>query len=213
MSLTLYHHKGACSLAPLIVLEESRLDYTLSIVNLADRADYLRVNPAGKVPALTIGDELLTENLAILYRVAALAPEAGLFPASAELASRALSLMAWFGSTVHILRRQIRMPLRFTPDVEAQARLVEAGRPKMWEALVEMQARLGGADWYGGAGFSVADAYGLVFYGWGLNDGFDMASLAQLSAWKDRMLARPAVALAVSQDAGVLHDQLMGTSR
>ena len=35
MTITLYHHRGACSLAPLVALEESRLDYHLSIVNLA----------------------------------------------------------------------------------------------------------------------------------------------------------------------------------
>jgi len=209
MSLTLYHHKGACSLASLIALEESGLDYALEIVNLAtDRPAYVKVNPAGKVPALTLDGELLTENLAILYRIANLAPAAGLLPSDPEATSRMLSLMAWFGSTVHILRRQIRMPLRFTPDADAQAKLVEAGRPKMWDALREMETRLGDKDWFGGQAFGVADGYALVFYGWGLNDGFPMEELGKLTAWKDRMLSRPAVLHAIRNDAGVLHDRL-----
>ncbi|USQ95441.1 glutathione S-transferase family protein [Caulobacter sp. RL271] len=207
--LTLYHHKGACSLAPLIALEESGLDYSVEIINLAtDRPGYLKVNPAGKVPALVLDGELLTENLAILYRIASLAPAAGLLPSGLEETSRTLSLMAWFGSTVHILRRQIRMPLRFTPDADAQAKLVEAGRPKMWEALLEMEARLGEREWFGGRAFGVADGYALVFYGWGLNDGFPMEELEKLTTWKDRMLSRPAVLHAIRNDAGVLHDKL-----
>ena len=136
MKITLYHHRGACSLAPLVALEESGLDFELVVVNLAgDRTAYRQVNPAGKVPALVIDDELLTENVAILYRIATTTPAAGLLPVEPPAASRQLSLMAWFGSTLHILRRQVRMPLRFTADMAAQTKLVEDGRPKMWEAL------------------------------------------------------------------------------
>lgn len=209
MTITLYHHRGACSLAPLIALEEAGLDYRLSVVNLAsDRTDYLRVNPAGKVPALTIGDELLTENLAILYRIAAMAPAARLFPDDAAEASRQLSLMAWFGSTLHILRRQVRMPLRFTADTNAQAKLVADGRPKMWDALQELERRLGGRDWFGGTRFGVTDGYALVFYDWGVADDFAMTDLHALTRWKARMLARPAVRAALRHHAGPLHAEV-----
>lgn len=213
MTITLFHHRGACSLAPLIALEEAGLAYQLSIVDLAgDRSEYLRVNPAGKVPALTIDGELLTENVAILYRIASLADHAALFPQNHVGASRILSLMAWFGSTVHILRRQIRMPLRFTPDKEAQARLVEAGRPKMWEALQEMQHRLGECDWFGGAQLSVADCYALVFYDWALADDFPVEELTALTAWASHMLDRPAVRAALRHHAGPLHNRVVEAS-
>lgn len=141
---------------------------------------YRQVNPAGKVPALVIDDELLTENVAILYRIATTTPAARLLPVEPPAASRQLSLMAWFGSTLHILRRQVRMPLRFTSDMAAQAKLVEDGRPKMWEALQELERRLGDHDWFGGATFGVADGYALVFYDWGLADDFPMEELTRL---------------------------------
>jgi glutathione S-transferase len=209
MTITLYHHRGACSLAPLVALEESGLDYRVSIVNLAgDRTEYLKVNPAGKVPALTIDDELLTENLAILCRIAFLAPDKDLFPTDPAEASRQLSLMAWFGSTLHILRRQIRMPLRFTSDSDAQAKLVVDGRPKMWDALQALDRRLGDTDWFGGTRFGIADAYALVFYDWGLADGFAMTDLPALDRWVPRMLARPAVCAALRQHVGPLHNAL-----
>jgi len=207
MTITLYHHRGACSLAPLVALEESGLDHRVSIVNLAgDRTEYLKVNPAGKVPALTIDDELLTENLAILYRIASLAPDKGLLPTDQTEMSRQLSLMAWFGSTLHILRRQVRMPLRFTTDSNAQAKLVADGRPKMWDALQALDRRLGDTEWFGGTSFGVSDAYALVFYDWGLADGFAMTDLPALDGWAARMLARPTVRAALRQHAGPLHD-------
>ncbi|WP_339348271.1 glutathione S-transferase N-terminal domain-containing protein [uncultured Sphingomonas sp.] len=210
MKITLYHHRGACSLAPLVALEESGLDFELVVVNLAgDRTAYRQVNPAGKVPALVIDDELLTENVAILYRIATTTPAAGLLPVEPPAASRQLSLMAWFGSTLHILRRQVRMPLRFTADMAAQTKLVEDGRPKMWEALQELERRLGDHDWFGGATFGVADGYALVFYDWGLADDFPMEELTRLAEWRTRMLARPAVRAALRQHAGPLHAVVM----
>jgi glutathione S-transferase len=214
MKLTLYHHRGACSLASLIALEESGLEFTLAVVDImGDRTAYLKTNSTGKVPALTIDDELLTENVAILYRIAAMAPVAGLFPTDAVQASQALSMMAWMSNTVHITRRQIRMPVRFTPDVEAQAKLVEAGRPKMWGLLQMLEERLGDAEWFGGDRFSVVDAYAMVFYSWGLYDEFDMTQLKSLTAWKDRMMERPTVQAAFREDRGVLKDQALEMPR
>ncbi len=58
--------------------------------------------------------------------------------------------------------------------------------------------------------FGVADGYALVFYGWGLNDGYPMDELGRLTAWKDRMLARPSVIRAIRNDAGMLHDEARG---
>jgi glutathione S-transferase len=78
----------------------------------------------------------------------------------------------------------------------------------MWEALREMETRLGESDWFGGQAFGAADGYALVFYGWGLNDGYPMDELSQLTVWKDRMLARPSVIHAIRNDAGALHDRL-----
>jgi glutathione S-transferase len=39
----------------------------------------------------------------------------------------------------------------------------------------------------------VADAYGLVFYGWGMRSEYPVKQLANYTAWKDRMLKRPAM--------------------
>ena len=68
--IKLYYAPGACSLAPHIALEEVGARYELSRVDLAanqqNSAEYLRINPKARVPALIDGDWVLTEAPAIL---------------------------------------------------------------------------------------------------------------------------------------------------
>lgn len=55
-----------------------------------------------------------------------------------------------------------------------------------------------------GDAFSVVDGYALVFYGWGKRIGLPMADLRNYTAWKDRMLARPAVKRVLEREQSVL---------
>src|SRR5678815_2230933 len=54
--LKLFHAWGSCSLAPLIALEEAGADYETVVISTRDgdqrRAEYLAINPKGRVPAL-----------------------------------------------------------------------------------------------------------------------------------------------------------------
>src|SRR3954463_4579613 len=79
--LKLFYAPGACSLAPHIVLEETGAAYEPVRVALAKgeqrTPEYLRINPKGRVPALTEGDWALTENPAILRYLARRLPRRG----------------------------------------------------------------------------------------------------------------------------------------
>jgi glutathione S-transferase len=63
--MKLYYAPGACSLAPHIALEEIGARFELSRVELStnqqNSAEYLRVNPKARVPALSDGGWTLTE--------------------------------------------------------------------------------------------------------------------------------------------------------
>ena len=64
------------------MLEEVGAPYETKVVDYAKMksADYLAVNPMGKVPAITHGDEVITETAAICAYLADAFPEAGLIP-------------------------------------------------------------------------------------------------------------------------------------
>ena len=81
-TVTLYHAPNSRSSAALTLLEELGAPYRLHVLNLntGDQRQpaYLAVNPMGKVPAITHGDALITEQVAIFIYLADLFSNAGL---------------------------------------------------------------------------------------------------------------------------------------
>jgi glutathione S-transferase len=65
------------------MLEETGVDYETIVLGYADSmksADYLAINPMGKVPAIRHGDTIVTEVAAICAYLADAFPDAGLAP-------------------------------------------------------------------------------------------------------------------------------------
>src|SRR4051812_2619077 len=97
--LTLYFSPGACSMASHIGLEELGVPYeekpTLLPKGEHKTAEYLRVNPRGKVPALAADGEVIVENTAILTYLARRFPDKKLLPDDPVEAARTISTMTW----------------------------------------------------------------------------------------------------------------------
>ena len=195
--LTLYYSPGACSMASHITVEESGAKYEPQPVALAKgehkTPDYLRINPRGKVPALKTDDGVITENTAILTYLAKQFPQANLFPKDTVGEARCISMMAWLSNTVHPCFTHIFRPERFSEDESAHAGIKEAGRKSFWANLQEIDSLVNGHQWMQGSQFTTCDPYALVFYGWGARVGMPVQELKNYTAWKDRMLQRPAV--------------------
>jgi glutathione S-transferase len=196
--MTLFYSPGACSLASHIVLEETEAAYETHPVILAkgeqNAESYRKINPRGKVPALRLDDgTVLTENVAILTYLARLKPEAGLMPGDPLAEARCLSMMAWFSNTVHPAFAHIARPARFAEDESAHETLKTTARRTFEGCLQEIDAAVAGRTWMQGDRFTVCDPYALVFYTWGVRIGLPVGDLAGYTAWKERMLTRPAV--------------------
>jgi glutathione S-transferase len=199
--LTLYYAPGACSLAPHIVLEEGGEPYTLHPVDLAageQRADtYRKVNPQGRVPTLLLDDgEPLTENTAILPY---LGKRFGLWPTDALGEAKALSLIGFFAASVHPANAHIGRPERYSADPAAFPAIREAGRAMFHGYLKQIDAMLASREWFFDR-YSVLDPYGLIFYVWGARRDIPVGELANYTAFKNRMVGRPAVARALANE-------------
>ncbi|MBI3916349.1 MAG: glutathione S-transferase family protein [Betaproteobacteria bacterium] len=206
--LTLYFSPGACSMASHIGLEETGAPYeekpTLLPKGEQKTEAYLRINPRGKVPALSIDGKVITENTAILTYLARRFPEKELMPGDPVEEARCIATMAWFSNIVHpSYQRQMR-PERFAEGEAAQATVKDMGRKSFWANCQEIDSMLQGRNWIMGDSYSLADGYALVFYGWGVRGGFPMQELAHYTAWKDRMLRRPAVRKILESEQNVL---------
>lgn len=205
---TLYFSPGACSMASHIGLEETGAPYeekpTLLPKGEHKTETYLKINPQGKVPALAVDGEVIIENTAILSYLAKRFPEKKLLPTDPIEEARCIATMAWFSNSLHPPYRQTVRPERYAEDEAAHAAVKETGRKTFYASCKEIDALLAGKEWIMGSQYTVADPYALVFYGWGVRSGLDMAALGNYTAWKERMLKRPAVRKILESEQNVL---------
>jgi len=206
--LTLFFSPGACSMASHIGIEEAGADYVEQPTLLAKGEQkteaYLKINPRGKVPALSVDGRIITENTAILTYLARKFPQAKLLPADLVGEAHCIGAMAWFSNIVHPSYQHYMRPERFAADAAAHATIKETGKKSFWANLQEINSLLEGKDWMMGKQYTVADPYALVFYGWGVRSEFPMQELAAYTTWKNRMLKRPAVMKILQSEQNVL---------
>ncbi|HTP82558.1 MAG TPA: glutathione S-transferase family protein [Alphaproteobacteria bacterium] len=176
--LKLYFCPGSSSMAPHIALHEIGVAFESQPISLARHenraAEYLALNPEGKVPLLLVDGAPLTEVAGILLYLAKRFPEARLLPTGDLLAeAQAVSWMSFIASTVHPARRQ--------------------GVERSKEVWAIAERKLGGRPWVLKE-YSIADIHLFRLFWRFVGSGRPPADLFPgLSAHYDRMMARPAV--------------------
>ena len=89
---------------------------SISPTNQQSSAEYLRINPKARVPALADGDWVLTEAPAILRYIAARHPAAGLWPWDSREEARCAEWLNWLSSTIQIAFTHVRRAARYVSD-------------------------------------------------------------------------------------------------
>jgi glutathione S-transferase len=153
---------------------------------------YFRVNPWGKIPALKIDDEVLTEAQAILSYIGDIAP-VNLLPHDNPLSrARAHEWMNFLAATVHIAFRPLFKPHYLISDPALFPQLQALGIPNLRKTLLEVDRRLAEVAWALGDHYSVVDPYLLVFWIWSQRDDV-VPHVAEMPNWQahaKRMFAR-----------------------
>lgn len=205
MSYILYGDVGSGSAMVEMALAEAGQAAELRSVPLEGdhqlRAEYLAINPMGRLPTLLLPDgTVLTEHLAILLSIAERHPEAALLPPAGETA-RAIALrwMALMAGEFYPHVTRWDYPGRFTPDAAAapaiRDRAMEMGREVL--RLVEAHAGLRGtpeAPFLLGARFSLADIPLAVMSRWMGGRVWTPQHCARLETLARAVAARPAIA-------------------
>lgn len=195
--LTLFYSPGACSMASHIALEETGEPYQAQETPLSKSAhktpEYLAINPRGKVPALSVDGEVITENTAILTYIGKRFPKTGMLPEEPIAQARCISQMAWFSNTPHISQRGYMRPYRFASVDAHHEDVKETAKQNFWVNLQDIDKDIGDKVWMLGDRYTMADPYALVFYRWGLRCGLPMHELKSYTRLKNSLLARPAV--------------------
>ena len=198
--MKLYYSPGACSLSPHIVLHESGLKFEHILAptkthQLEDGTDYYSINPLGYVPVLELDDGTrLTEGPAIVQYIADQVPNKKLAPPNGTLARTQLqSWLNFIGTEIH----RGFGPL-FNAATPAEYKTIAID--KLMSRLKWVNAQLAGKQYLMGDAFSVADPYLFTVTNWAPRVGVDITGFANLAAFRERMVARPAVQAAMRHE-------------
>ena len=204
--MILYYAPTACSLAVHAALEEAGLPFEPRAIDFAageqTSPDYLKVNPRGRVPALVVDGQVVTEVPALLTYVAGLSPEAGLVPPPGTLAhARCFEWLGFLSSTLHVAYAQYRRPQRFLAEESAcREQLAAEGRDITIALYREVEQRLG-PGWAAGQSRSIADLYLLPVHFWAWRLDLDMAAeCPKWTALVRRLAERPGVKRALERE-------------
>jgi len=204
--LTFYFAPGTCARASLIALEESGLAFETKRLDFSRgeqrSADYLALNPKGRVPALGTDKGVISENPAILAYIAQIAPEARLAPLDDPFAfARMQAFNNYLSSTVHVNHAHGPRASRWSDDPEAQQTMKAKVRQTMTESFHLIEEQMFEGPWVMGSAYSVADPYLFTMFAWAEGDGVDIARLPKLTDHFARMRERPAVQRALAKEA------------
>jgi glutathione S-transferase len=186
--LTLYFAPGASSFAVHIALHEIDVPFEARPMSFRNndtrKAEFLKLNPAGKIPTLLIDGRPLTEVAGILFYLARRFPEAKLLPhGDIEAEAQAISWMSFVASTLHPARRQ--------------------GLDHVRQVYRIADQRLG-PRWTLGTDYSIADIHLFRLY-WRMFNSLHPApgEFPNLDAHYAKMMARPAVQRTIEAEAAV----------
>ena len=203
--LKLFHAWGSCSLASLIALEEAGADYEFALMSTKTgdqrRAEYLAINPKGRVPVLVTDHGVLTETPAILAYIAQAYPAARLAPADPWDFARMQAFNSYLCSTVHVAHAHKHRGYRWATQEASFRDMTAKVAENETECFRLIETEMLAGPWVLGETFSVADPYLFTISGWLADDGVDIAQFPKVQDHFRRMIDRPAVKAVLSKKA------------
>lgn len=197
--MKLYTSPGACSLADHIVLHWTGAPFEVQVVQREDRRkpEFLALNPAGAVPALAVGDWVLTQNSAILGYLADSFPDALLCgDGSPRCRAEVNRWVAFVNADVHPAFKPLFGSTDYLEDAAVIEKSKAHARATLRSLFERADAQLAGKDWLTGSR-SLADPYLFVVTQWAKKTGVDLSGLANLARFAARMAADPGVQAAM----------------
>jgi glutathione S-transferase len=192
--MKLYGFGPTRSLRALWGLRELDAEFEFVPVNLMagehNRPDFLRLNPAGKIPVLVDGDLVLTESAAIVMYLAEKYPTKGLLPAA--LKERA-QVYRWLMFAVTELEQPLWRIARHTMLYPEGKRLpddVALASQEFVAMAAVLDRHMEGRQFIVGDNITVADCITAYTLDWG-NERRLIDDFPHLRAYLERMYARP----------------------
>jgi glutathione S-transferase len=202
--MKLYGFGPTRSLRALWGLKELNASFDFEVVNLVAGAhrqpEFLRLNPAGKVPVLVDGDFVLTESAAIVLYLAEKYPEKGLLPA--DLKTRA-QVYRWVMFAMTELEQPLWRITRNTSLLPEEKRVpqdVALAREDFSGMAAVLDRHLEGRTFIVGEAITAADCVTAYLIDWANEMGL-IEGKPSLQAYLKRMYGRPTAVQRIAEAA------------
>jgi len=194
----LFYYPGNANLAPHILLEEASAPYELVLVDREKEgqkdAEYLRLNPNGRIPTLVDGELVLFESAAICLHIADRHPEAQLSPPQGSAdRSHFYKWLVFLTNTIQPDYMAFRYPEKYTADPSGLAAVRNQAEQRLAAGFAVLEAALDGSPYLVGRKYSACDAYLFMLCTWARRLSHPPANLPRLRRALDAVAARPAV--------------------
>lgn len=205
--MNLYYAPHTCALASHIALEQAGAEYQVTRIDFSKNeqrsAEYLRVHPNGRVPALVTGRGILTETPAILLYICQSFPAAKLAPIDDPFAlAEVQAFNSYLCSTVHVAHSHRMRGYRWTDDPAAIAAMQKKVPESVAACFELIEREMLRGPWVMGADYGICDMYLFTLAQWLEADGVDPSRFPKVADHRRIMSENPIVRKVISVEVG-----------
>jgi glutathione S-transferase len=207
LPILFYGVPEGCSLGSIVALEWTGQPYRLSRIEMpgvVSGAAYRRINPVGETPSLmTARGDVVSESLAILNHIGAMALDSGLaFAQGSRDFDRLNAMLAFLNTSVFNAFSPLWYALEHGSEGAEKAALTAYGRAMVAKTHAQLEALLDGRDWLLGRR-SLADAYFFGIARWSdFHEAVERRDYPGLHRLFERLKDDPAVHFALAVEHG-----------
>lgn len=194
----LFYYPRNASWVPHMVLEEMGEKFELILVDRKTEeqksADYLKLNPTGRIPTLVDGEKVIVESAAICLHLCDKNPGAGLVPA-VESSNRTefFQWLFYLTTTVQPAFMLYFYPEKHTEDVASAGALSKAQEVRLTEMFALIDKALEGKDFLVGDELSICDFYVFMLSFWASRFNTKPLSFSNLGRYLKALAQRPSI--------------------
>ncbi|KAJ4267546.1 hypothetical protein NW762_003653 [Fusarium torreyae] len=177
-NLTLYRLNGSCAIVPHAILRHYKIPFKAiqlkfgpDGIEAADgsftHAQYRSIHPKGRVPALAVDNEIITEMPAVINYISSLVPNENLLGINALNCAKVREWLAFLSGTLHALGLgSFRRPGWFSDDTAAHDGIRAKGKELAVESYARIEKGLKGREFAVGQALTAVDFNLYIFARW-----------------------------------------------
>ncbi|WP_437902771.1 glutathione S-transferase family protein [Sorangium sp. So ce327] len=200
--MKLYEFAPTRSIRVRWALQELGVDFETVQVNLRAgenrRPEFLKLNPAGKLPVLVDGDLVLTESVAIVLYLAEKYPEKGLLPADPRERAKVNQWLLFAATELEQPLWRIARHKFLYPEDKRQPGDIPVAREDFKAMAAVLEKHMDQRQFVVGDRLTVADLVMAYTLDWA-SEADLLGDFPQLRTYIDRMYARPHAAPRIAQ--------------